>query len=103
MEVKVDSPVIDPFSDLIRNIRERTEEFLFFLKHFITAPFALLESLVVELIELVRDALPEFFEGIIHVIPAPGDDGGGDFANRAFYRRFLTRGFLTRAGRIARA
>ena len=89
MEVEVYGPAIDPLGDLIRDIRERTEEFLFFLKYLITAAFAFLESLMVELIELVSNALFEFCEGVIQVVPAPGDDGGGDLSDRAFYRRFL--------------
>ena len=87
MEVKVDSLVIDPFSDHIRNIRKRPEEFLFLLKHLITDTFVFLESLVVELIELVRDALLEFCEGIIHFILTTGDDGGDDFTDHAFCGR----------------
>ena len=89
MEVEVDSPAIDPLGNLIRDIWKRAEEFLFFLKHLITAAFALLESLMVELIELVCNSFPEFREGVVHVIPAPGDDGGGDLTDSAFYRRLL--------------
>ena len=43
-----------------RDIRERTKEFPFFLKHLITAAFAFLKSLMVELIELVHNSLLEF-------------------------------------------
>ena len=88
MKVEVDRPAIDPLGNLIRDIRKRAEEFLFFLKHLITAAVTLLESLMVELIELVSNALFEFCEGVIQVVPAPGDDGGGDLSDRAFYRRF---------------
>ena len=86
MKVEVDCPAIDPLGDLIRGIRKRAEEFPFFLKHFITAAFAFLESLMVELIEIVCNALFEFREGIINVVPAPGNNGGGDLTDRAFYR-----------------
>ena len=60
MEVEVYSPAIDPLGDLVRDIRERTKEFPFFLKHLITAAFAFLKSLMVELIEPVRNSLLEF-------------------------------------------
>ena len=89
MEVEVDSPIIDPLGDLIRDIRERAEVFLLFLKYLIAAAITLLKSLVVELIELVRNALLEFCEGVVHVVPAPGDDGSSDLTDRAFYRRLL--------------
>ena len=91
MEVKVDGPAIDPFSYLIRDIRKRTKEFLFFLKNLIAAAFALLESLMVELIELICNALLEVCEGVVYVIPALGDDGGSDLTDRALYGRFLLR------------
>ena len=90
MKVEVDGPVIDPLGDLITDIRERAEVFLLFLKHLITATVTLLESLMVELIELVCNSFPEFREGVVHVIPAPGDDGGGDLTDSAFYRRLQT-------------
>lgn len=85
MKVEVYSPVINPLGDFVRDIRERTEEFLFFLKHLITAAVTLLESLMVELIELVRNSFPEFREGVVHVIPGIGEDGGGDLTDCAFY------------------
>ena len=88
MEVKVDSPVINPLGDLIRDIRKRTEVFLFFLKHFIAASVTFLESFMFELIKLVSDTFPELCKGVIHVVPASGDDSGGDLTDRAFYRRF---------------
>ena len=89
MKVEVDGPVIDPLGDLITDIRERAEVFLFFLKHLITAAVTLLESLMVELVKLIRDTLPEFRERVVHVVPASGDDGGSDLTDRAFYRRLL--------------
>ena len=89
MEVEVYSTAVGPLGDLIRNIRERTEEFLFFLHHLIAASITLLESPMVKLIQFIRNALPEIREGVIHVVPAPGNNGGGDLSDRALYRRFL--------------
>ena len=85
MEVKIYGAAIDPLRDLIRDIRERTEEFFFFLKHLITAAVTLLESLMVELFKLIRDALLEFCEGVVYIVPAPGDDGGCNLSDRSFY------------------
>ena len=85
MKVEVDGPAIDPLGDFVRDIRERAEEFLFFLKHLITAAVTLLESFMVEFIKLIRDALLEFRKGVVHVVPASGDDGGCDLSDRSFY------------------
>ena len=97
MEIKVDSPAIYPFSDLVRDIRKRTKEFLFFLEYLIAAAFALLERFMIELIELICNALLEFCEGVVYVIPATGDDGSSNLTDRALYGCL---GFLTPAGII---
>lgn len=89
MEVEVDSPAIDPLGDLIRDVRKRPEIIPLFLQYFIAAAFALLKGLMIERIELIRNALLEFHEGVIRFIPASGDDGGSDLTDRAFYGWFL--------------
>ena len=91
MEVEVDSPAIDPLGDLIRDVRKRPEIIPLFLQYFIAAAFALLKGLMIERIELIRNALLEFHEGVIRFIPASGDDGGSDLTDRAFYGWFLFR------------
>lgn len=91
MEVEVDSTAIDPFSNLIRNVRERPEIISLFLQYFIATAFALLKGFMIEFIELIRNVLLEFRKGIIRFISAAGDDGGSDLTDRAFYGWFLLR------------
>ena len=100
MEVEVDSPAIDPLGDLIRDIRKRPEIIPLFLQYFIAAAFALLKGLMIERIELIRNALLEFHEGVIRFIPASGDDGGSDLTDVPSTDGFCF-GFLTPAGMIA--
>ena len=55
---------------------------------------------MIELIALIRNALLEFRERVIRIVPTSDDDGGSELTDRAFYRWFLLR-ILTPAGMIA--
>lgn len=89
MEVEVNGPAIDPFRNLIRDVGKRTKILPLLLKHFVAAAVALLEGLVVELIQFVRNALFQFGEGVIHVVPASGDDRRGNLPDCTLYGRLL--------------